>query len=165
MKRNLAIGFMLLVLAVMVTVLVYLAGLGDRVKEAVEKYGSAAAQVSVTLAEAKVKPAEGSAVLSGLAVGKAFELDRIVIKIDAATITKDLVIVNEVVMQGPLVTHERGENGGNIGIIGKTPNGSPAAGRAGNSSSNIFMRAAARSPSPPTRRARNPSPSPCRKST
>ena len=127
MKRNLTIGFLVLVLAIVGVVLYFLANLGDVVKTAVEKGGSAATQVSVTLAKAEVKPTEGSATLSGLVVGNppgfktdnAFELGGISVKIDPATVTKDVVIVKEVVVQGPKVTYELGANGSNIDAIKK----------------------------------------------
>lgn len=126
-KRNLMIWFMLLVLAVVAAVFWFLANLGDRLKAAVEEGGAAAARVSVTLAEAEVKPAQGRATLSGLVVGNppgfktdhAFALGAIAVKIDAATITKDVVIVTEVVVQDLKASYELGANGSNLDAIRK----------------------------------------------
>lgn len=126
-KRNLMIWFMLLVLAIVAAVFWFLANLGDRLKAAVEEGGAAAARVSVTLAEAEVKPAQGRATLRGLVVGNppgfktdhAFAVGAIAVKIDAATITKDVVIVTEVVVQDLKANYELGANGSNIDAIRK----------------------------------------------
>ncbi len=125
MKLGFKTGFLVLVLAIVGTVFYFLVNLGDLVKTAVEEAGSAVAGVSVTLADAEVKPAEGIATLHGLTVGNppgfktanAFELGEINVKVDAATITMDVVIVNEVAVQDPKVTYELGAGAGNIEII------------------------------------------------
>jgi len=120
-------GFLVLVLVIVGAVFYFLVNLGDLVKMAVEKGGSEATQVTVTLAKAEVKPAEGRATLSGLVVGNppgftsdyAFELGSISVQIDAVTITKDVVIINEIVVQDPKVIYELGAEGSNIDAIKK----------------------------------------------
>lgn len=127
MKRGFKTGFLVLVLVIVGAVFYFLVNLGDLVKTAVEEAGSAVAGVSVTLASAEVKPAKGIATLRGLTVGNppgfktanAFELGEITVAIDAATITKDVVIVTEIAVQGPKITYEFGADGGNIEIIAK----------------------------------------------
>lgn len=125
MKLGFKTGFLVLVLVLVGTVFYFLVNLGDQIKTAVEEAGSAVAGVTVTLASAEVKPAKGIATLRGLTVGNppgfktanAFDLGEITVAVDAATITKDLVIVNEVAVQDPRITYEIGADGGNIEII------------------------------------------------
>jgi hypothetical protein len=124
MKKLMIIGGVLVVVVVGAVALLF-AGLDDLVKTAVEKGGSEATQVEVTLANASVKPTEGSAALSGLVVGNpdgfktdnAFELGQISVKIDPSTVTQDPIVIKEVIISKPVVTYELGSNGSNIDAI------------------------------------------------
>ena len=124
MKKLMIIGGVLIVVVVGAAVLLF-AGLDDLVKTAVEKGGSEATQVEVSLNSASVKPTEGSATLNGLVVGNpggfktdnAFELGLISVKIDPSTVTQDPVVIKEVIISKPVVTYELGSNGSNIDAI------------------------------------------------
>ncbi|MBL4720979.1 MAG: hypothetical protein JKY20_07605 [Alphaproteobacteria bacterium] len=126
MKKLLVIVGVLVVIAVGATVLLF-AGLDDLVKTAVEKGGSEATQVKVTLVEASVKPTEGSATLTGLVVGNpdgfktdnAFSLGEISVKIDPASVTQNPIIIKEVIINKPVITYELGSGGSNIDAIKK----------------------------------------------
>ena len=125
MKKAIAIGAVVLIAALAAAVYFLLSGLGGIVKAAVEKYGSEVTQVAVTLDEAEVAPTEGRAALRGLEVGNpagfrtdnAFEMGSISVVIDAATVTKDPVVIKEVAIANPVVTYELGEAGSNIDAI------------------------------------------------
>jgi hypothetical protein len=125
MKKIILIGGGLVVVVIVAAVFLFASNIDALVKTAVEKGGSEATQVKVTLAKAEVKLTEGSASLSGLVVGNpdgfktdsAFELGAISVKIDTATITQDPVIIKEVVITKPKVTYEIGSNGSNIDAI------------------------------------------------
>ena len=127
MKKGLFIGVGVLVVVIAVAAYVLFAGLDDLVKTAVEKGGSAATKVDVTLDKAQVKLSDGSATLTGLKVGNppgfksgsAFELGSVSVKIDTSTVTSDPVVIKEVVVQSPKVTYEMGPNGSNIDVIKK----------------------------------------------
>ena len=125
MKKALIFGGGVLVVVIVAALFLAMAGLDDLVKAAVEKGGSEATQVKVTLAKAEVKLTDGKASLSGLVVGNpegfktdnAFELGAISVLIDPATVTDDVVIIKEVVITNPKVTYELGAGGSNIDAI------------------------------------------------
>lgn len=132
MKKAIAIGAAVLIVAVVALVYSLLSGLGGIVKAAVEKYGSEATQVAVTLDRAEVALTEGRAALNGLEVGNppgfrtdnAFEMGAISVTIDTASVTEDPVVIKEVAIIGPVVTYELGDAGSNIDAIQKNLGGS-----------------------------------------
>lgn len=132
MKRGIAIGGAVLIVAIVAVVYSLLSGLGGIVKAAVEKYGTEAIQVQVTLDEAEVAPTEGRAALRGLEVGNpagfktdnAFEMGSISVTMDTATVTEDPIVIKEVAIDNPVVTYELGAEGSNIDAIKKNVGGS-----------------------------------------
>lgn len=127
MKKGLLIGGCLLIVVIAAAVFFLFAGLGDLVKAVVEKSGSDVTQVEVTLDKAEVAPTEGRAALRGLMVGNpagfktdnAFKMGSISVSIDIATVTKDPIVIKEVVIAGPEVTYELGTEGSNLDAIQK----------------------------------------------
>lgn len=127
MKKGLLIGGGLLIVVIAAAVFFLFAGLGDLVKAVVEKSGSDVTQVEVTLDKAEVAPTEGRAALHGLMVGNpagfktdnAFKMGSISVSIDIATVTKDPIVIKEVVIAGPEVTYELGTEGSNLDAIQK----------------------------------------------
>lgn len=128
MKRWLLIGGSLgvglIVLIIIVIVYVY-SSLDSLIKGAVEKVGSKVTQVEVQLDEVEVSITSGSGTLRGLTVGNpeafetanAFRLGEISLKIDVGTITKDTVVIKEILILAPQVTYELGTGGSNIDVI------------------------------------------------
>ncbi len=128
MKRWLLIGgglgVSLIVLIIIVIVYVY-SSLDSLIKAAVEKVGSKITQVEVQLDEVEVSITSGQGTLRGLTVGNpkgfetenAFRLGEISLKIDIGTITKDTVVIKEIVISAPQVTYELGTGGSNIDVI------------------------------------------------
>ena len=125
MKKAIAIGAAVLIVAVVAVVYSLLSGLDAFVKAAVEKYGSEVTQVDVSLDSAEVAPIEGRAALRGLEVGNppgfrtdsSFEMGAISAAIDTATVTEDPVVIEEVAIADPVVTYEFGAKGSNIDAI------------------------------------------------
>jgi hypothetical protein len=116
------VGTLIVIVAVVVFVLT---GLGGTIKAVVEHVGSQATGTEVTLRSADVSLASGEGRLSGLVVGNpkgfatknAFELGDIRLSIDTSTVTSDVVVIREIVIDGPHVTYELGTGGSNVGII------------------------------------------------
>jgi len=127
MKKGLLIGGALLIVVIAGAVFFLIAGLDELVRAAVEKSGSDVTKVSVTLDKAEVAPTEGRAALHGLVVGNpagfktdnAFKMGSISVSIDTATVTKDPIVIKEVVIAGPEVTYELGAEGSNLDAIQK----------------------------------------------
>ena len=125
MKHWLLIGGGLIVLIV-VAVLYYLfSSLDSLIKAGVEKYGSEITQTKVRLKEAEVSVTSGRGALRGLSVGNpkgfktetAFRLEEISLSLDVGTLTKDAVVIKEIVISEPQVTYELGPGGSNIDAI------------------------------------------------
>ena len=128
MKRWLLIGGSLgvglIVLIIIVIVYVY-SSLDSLIKAAVEKVGSKVTQVEVQLDEVEVSITSGQGTLRGLTVGNpeafesanAFRFGEISLKIDVGTVTKDTVVIKEILILAPQVTYELGTGGSNIDVI------------------------------------------------
>jgi hypothetical protein len=106
-------------------VVLLVTGLGHAIKIVVERVGSAATGTDVRLASADVSLTSGEGRLTGLVVGNpkgyatpcAFELGDVSVKLDTSTVGSDVVVVREVIVDGPHVTYELGTGGTNIGCI------------------------------------------------
>ena len=90
--------------------------LGEIIRRAVSTYGSEATQTSVSLKEADLSVTSGEGRLGGLKVANpkgftapsAFEVSNVSLKIDTASLSSDVVLVREVLIEGPQVTFELG---------------------------------------------------------
>jgi len=125
MKRIVLIVVGLVVLAVVALVIFVFTGLGPAIKAAVESVGSRATGTQVTLKSADVSLTTGEGRLTGLVVGNpkgygtpsAFELGDIRVKLDTSTVTSDVIVIKEIVIESPGVTYEVGPGGSNIAVI------------------------------------------------
>ncbi|MCP4990340.1 MAG: hypothetical protein GY928_31180, partial [Colwellia sp.] len=102
------------------------------VKAAIEKYGSKVTQTDVSVSSVRIKLKSGEGAISGLRIGNppgftspnAFTLGAISTKIDTATVTKDPVVIEEVIVSSPKVFYEINEAGlSNINVIKKNIQG------------------------------------------
>ena len=102
-----------------------LSSLDGLIQEAVQTYGSEITKTKVTLDQVEIDLTSGRGALRGLTVGNpqgfntpsAFVLGSISITIDSSTISDDVIVINEIAIDGPEVTYELGENGNNIDTI------------------------------------------------
>lgn len=123
----------LIVLAVVVSIVaaglfLLIFNLDAIVEAAIEKYGSKATGTDVEVSTVKIKLKAGEGLISGLSIGNpsgfsapsAFDLEDITIVIDSASIAKDPVVIDKVVVSAPRITYEINESGeANIGRIRK----------------------------------------------
>ena len=130
MKRWLLIGGGIVGALIVVLLIVFffvLSSLDSLIKAAVEKYGSEYTKVKVQLKEADVSVTSGKGALRGLTIGNppgfktdsAFRLGEISVALDVGSVTKDPVVINEIVITAPEVTYEIGATGTNIDTIRK----------------------------------------------
>ncbi|MDE2418137.1 MAG: hypothetical protein KGN32_10050 [Burkholderiales bacterium] len=95
------------------------------VASAIRSYGPEITGVSVKLERFNIKPAEGMAALVGLELGnpKGFKTPRalavgtISMQLDVASLTKDVVLIKEIVIEKPEVTYEYASGGSNLDVI------------------------------------------------
>ena len=125
MKRILLIGGAVVGVLIVALVVFLFTGLGAAIKAIVEGVGSEVTKVDVRLASADVSLTSGEGELKGLVVGNpkgyntpnAIELGQIKVKLDTSTVTNDVIVVKEVLIDGPHLTYELGPGGSNIGVI------------------------------------------------
>ena len=162
------------ILAVIVVVAVkYLASnLDSIVKNAITTLGPEMTGVSVRVDDVAITLADGRGEIGGLVVGNpkgyqgphAFKLGSILLALDAAADTKDVVVIRELTVEAPDIVYVKGPNGSNVETIQnnideysgptplertgrKTPRRETTARRPGASSSNRFRSATERSDS------------------
>ena len=126
--KKLLIG-LVVILAVIGAGLFYLiSSLDDLVKTAIEKAGSKAAGVAVTVADVKITPSEGKGVVRGLTIGNppgfsspsAVRLGEIALVLDIGSLTKDPIVIRSIQVSAPEITYELDKNGAsNIQTIQK----------------------------------------------
>ena len=125
MKKTL-LGIGMLVVLVIVGGVWWLSrSLDSQVASAIRTYGSDIAGVSVSLSSASIAVADGTATLRGLVVGNpqgfktahALSLDEISLKLDIASLTKDVIRIKEISIIKPDVTYEYASVGSNLDVI------------------------------------------------
>lgn len=98
----------------------------DRVvASAIKTYGPDIAGVSVKLDRVKIQPADGAAAVRGLEIGnpqgfktaRALSVTQISMKLDLASLTKDVVLVHEISIEQPDVTYEYAAGRSNLDAI------------------------------------------------
>lgn len=117
--EKILIGLGVLVVIVAVGVFVFLGNLNDIVRAAVEKVGSDMTQTNVVLNEVDIELTSGKGALRGFRVTNpsgfsdddAFKFDEVSVNIDLSSVRSDPVIIKEVIISGPEVVYEFGDDG------------------------------------------------------
>lgn len=129
MKKLLYIGGALLVI-VAIGLYFLFASLNSIVKAAVEKVGSSATQAQVRLKEVDIQITSGKGAMRGLTVGnpsgfkteRAMSLGEISLQVDVGSVTKDTIVIKEIVIAAPEVTYELATGGSNIDALQRNVN-------------------------------------------
>ncbi len=124
MKKIIIVGGLLGIVGVMLAFLLF-SSLDSIITEAVEHFGSEITQTKVSLEKTVISATSGKGALHGLKVTNpkpfktpsAFQFSEISLAIDIASVTKDTVIIKEVVIASPEITYEIGSKGSNIDAI------------------------------------------------
>jgi len=104
-----------------------LTSLDGLVKQAIERWGPEITGVAVRVGSVSIKLKDGSGTIRGLFVGNpkgysaphALTLGEMRLTLDAASVTKDVVLVRELLLVAPDVVYERGPGGDNLSVIQK----------------------------------------------
>lgn len=108
--------------------IVYVGGqffLGSAVEAGVNRMGPRITQTKVNLDDAALSPLSGTGTLSGLAVGNpagwsdanAFYLGRVHLEVEPASVFKDTIVINRLVIEQPEITYETRVVSSNIGDL------------------------------------------------
>ena len=124
MRKFIIVGSVVGVVGVMLVFLVF-SSLDSIITEAVEHFGSEITQTKVTLDKTVISATTGKGSLYGLKVTNpkpfktptAFEFSEVSLTLDIESITKDTIVIKEIVIAGPEITYEVGANGSNIDAI------------------------------------------------
>lgn len=126
MKKFIIVGGLVVIKGVMLSFLLF-SSLDSVITEAVEHFGSEITQTEVTLDKTVISATTGKGALHGLKVGNpkpfktpsAFQFSEVSLELDLPSVTKDTVIIKEIVIAGPEITYEVGSGGSNIDAIKK----------------------------------------------
>lgn len=118
-KRIALIAFLLLLLAAGGAAWWLSRNLDDIAKGAIQKYGSAMTQASVTVGALQLSPQDGKGSIQDLRIGNpkgfqtahALQVGRIDLAIDIATVTDKVVVVRQIAIESPDVIYEKGSSG------------------------------------------------------
>lgn len=99
----------------------------ELVREAIEKFGPEITGVAVSVRKVQLDLLDGKAMIGGLRIGNpkgysapdALKLGEMRLTLDPASITKDVIVVKEVVLVSPDVTWERANGVSNVEAIQK----------------------------------------------
>lgn len=114
------------IIGVVVAVFFMLSSLDDLIAAAIEKYGSQAVGTEVSVASVNVSLQSGEGKIAGLNVSNppgfssphVFSLGSVKTAIDVESVTGDPVVINEIVIDAPVVAYEINESGkANVNII------------------------------------------------
>ena len=127
MKRIALIIILLLLVAAGAAVFFLYSSLDSIAKAAIEKIGSEVTGTPVRVDKVKISPMNGEGSLRGFRVenpegfhrSSAFQFDEISMKLDVATLTRDPVVIEEIVIQRPQIRYEIGARDTNVGRIQK----------------------------------------------
>ncbi|MBI5164964.1 MAG: hypothetical protein HY985_13815 [Magnetospirillum sp.] len=131
MRKTLIVGGSVvggLIVIVLGVVIFIFSSLDDIVKTAIETVGSEVTGTKVSVSSVKISISEGKGSIKGLAVANpkgfgtpnAFKLGEIALAIDTGSVTKDPVVIKEILVAAPEVTYEIGGPGGsNIDALQK----------------------------------------------
>lgn len=123
--KKLFIG-LLVIVAVVAGALFYVSSnAGSMIKDGVVTYVPPVIGADVALGNVDLDPANGAASLTGLVIGNpegfksahAFKIDNMSVKLDIASLTSDVIHINEVRLDAPDMIYEIGSKGNNISKI------------------------------------------------
>ena len=123
--KKILIALVILIALIAAGAYYLLGNLDNIVKSAIEKYGSEVTGTSVDVGSVSIKLAEGSATINNFTVGnpKGFDTDYLFsmkttrVQLDTSNISSELIVIKEVLLDGPSINYELSANGSNVDAI------------------------------------------------
>jgi len=131
MIKKILIGVVVLLVVVAGGVYYLYSNLGGLIKTAMETYGSEATQTQVKVSNVKLSLTSGEGDISGIVIANpkgysaanAFALGLVSLKVDVASVTKNPVVIKEIVIDKPQLAYEMSADGSsNLQTIQKNVN-------------------------------------------
>ncbi|MBG0790754.1 MAG: hypothetical protein H0S80_09680 [Desulfovibrionaceae bacterium] len=115
MKKIILIGSGVVVAAIIAMIVLVVLNLGDLIKAAVEKYGPPITKTEVRLGSADISILSGSGSLEnfflgnpqGFSMPSALECGTIRVSVETDSLTTDTIVINEIYVDGPVVSYEK----------------------------------------------------------
>jgi len=125
--KKILIGVAVVVVLIAGGVVYFASNLDSIIKAAVEDVGSDATKTKVTLNEVKLSITSGEGALRGFRMGnpagfktkEAMRFGEVSVKVDTGSVTKDVIVIKEVVIAAPEITYELAGGTSNIQTIQK----------------------------------------------
>ncbi|QJB58117.1 AsmA family protein [Pseudodesulfovibrio sp. zrk46] len=125
MKKYLLIGLGVLVVGIAAALIIGVSNLGPIIKTATEKFGPQITKTEVKLGSADVSIFSGAVSLDdfllgnpkGFSMPSAVECDKISVKLDTDSLTTDTIVINEIYVDGPVISYEKKGNTDNFKTI------------------------------------------------
>ena len=118
MKKGL---FLVVVLLIVGAIVFFLSGnpLGQLVKMAIEEFGPKMTQAEVSVGAVNISASDGEGSIAGLKLGNpkgfktthALKADRIALSLEPSSLTKDVVLIRKIALDGPHIIYEKNDNG------------------------------------------------------
>ena len=131
MIKKILIGVVVLLVIAAGGVYYLYSNLGGLIKTAMETYGSEATQAQVKVASVNLSLTSGEGAISGISIGNpkgysaanAFALGLVSMKVDVGSVTKNPVVIKEIVIDKPQLVYEMATDGSsNLQAIQKNVN-------------------------------------------
>lgn len=125
--KKVLIGVGALVVVAAVAVFLLISNLDGVIKEAIERVGPRVTQTDVTVDGVELKIGDGAAAIRGLHVGnpsgfdtkRAMDLGLVSVRLDTDSVTSDVIVIHEIVIDAPQMTYEVGDPRSNFQQIQK----------------------------------------------
>lgn len=125
MKKFLTIGLGVLIVGIIAIIVLAILNLGSIIKTATETYGPRITKTEVRLGSADISILSGSGSLNKFVLGNpegftmpnALTCDTIWIKVVKESLTTDTIVIEEIIVDGPVVSYEKRGNADNFQTI------------------------------------------------
>ncbi len=125
--KKILIGLVVLVVIIVGAAYFLLGNLDNIVKAAIEKYGSEVTQTHVGVGGVKIGLTDGLGSISNLKIGNPkgfksdylFHMDNAGVQLDLERLSKEVIVINQILIDSPSVIYELAKGGSNIDAIKK----------------------------------------------
>jgi uncharacterized protein involved in outer membrane biogenesis len=132
--KKVLIGLAVIVIVIAAAIYYVLGNLDSIVESAIEKHGSEALKTSVDVGSVSIQLNEGAAQINDLTIGnpKGFDTDYLFfmgttrVQLDVKRISAELIVIKEVLLDGPSVNYELSMKGSNVDALLKNLQSAPA---------------------------------------
>ena len=132
--KKVLIGLVVIVIVIAAAIYYVLGNLDSIVESAIEKHGSEALKTSVDVGSVSIQLKEGAAQINDLTIDnpKGFDTDYLFfmgttrVQLDVKRISSELIVIREILLDGPSVNYELSMKGSNVDALLKNLQSAPA---------------------------------------